>query len=193
MNDLPINVFYTALPRIAEDPDKKEFVLPAIGGNKATDFRFSMKIVSLMTSFGYMRVEETTEPAPTDEDPERKRKVKQRVTYWEDTSFSKGKDRTVSLTPRTVNFNIQKQALCIDGKIDNTGKPKGATGTRPAVKAAAPAAAPAKKAAPQTSPPPVKAVESKPEPPKEQPPVDKPVTNGKEDDDAAIDLVTTEP
>ncbi|AZS12615.1 Sak4-like ssDNA annealing protein [Mycobacterium phage DrLupo] len=190
MNDLPINVFYTALPRIAEDPDKKEFVVPAIGGNKPTDFRFAMKIVSLMTSYGYMRVEEVTEPAPTEDDPERKRKVKQRVIYWEDTSFSKGKDRTVSLTPKTVNFNIQKMALCIEGRIDRDGKPKQAE-RRPAVKAVAPP----KKAAPQASPAPAKAVESKSEPQPAPKPEPKPAENAPEGetDDAAIDLVTTEP
>lgn len=199
MNDLPVNVFYTALPRIAEDPDKKEFVLPAIGGNKATDFRFSMKIVSLMTSFGYMRVEETVQPDPTEAEPERKKKVKQRITYWEDTSFSKGKDRTVSLTPKTVNFNIQKMAACIEGKIDNTGAAKQGTAQRPAVKAAAPA----KKAAAQASPPEQKPVESKPVPvpdPKPEPKADKPEPKPAEkaketeaDDDPAIDLVTSEP
>ena len=46
LNDLPINVFWTALPRTAEDPDGKEFMVPMIGGNKATDFRFSMKLAA---------------------------------------------------------------------------------------------------------------------------------------------------
>ncbi|AAN02129.1 Sak4-like ssDNA annealing protein [Mycobacterium phage Barnyard] len=192
MNDLPINVFYTALPRIAEDPDKKEFLVPAIGGNKPTDFRFAMKIVSLMTSYGYMRVEEVTQPDPTDAEPERKKKVKQRVIYWEDTSFSKGKDRTVSLTPKTVNFNIQKMAACIEGKIDNTGKPKNRTAAEPAKKAAAPAV---KKAPAQASPAPVKAVESKPEPEPTPEPETKPAENAPEgdSDDNAIELVTAEP
>lgn len=193
MNDLPINVFYTALPRIAEDPDKKEFVVPAIGGNKPTDFRFAMKIVSLMTSYGYMRVEEVLQPQPTEAEPERKVKVKQRVIYWEDTSFSKGKDRTVSLTPKTINFNIQKMCACIEGKIDNTGKPKQRTATAPpAKKAAAPAV---KKVAEQPSPAPAKAVESKPEPKPEPKPETKPAENTKEteDEDPSIDLVTSEP
>ena len=123
LNDLPINVFYTALPRIAEDPDGKEFVVPMLGGNKPTDYRFSMKIVALMTSFGYMRVEEIKMAAATDEEPNKTRKVKQRVIYWEDTSFSKGKDRTLALTPKTVNFTMQHMRLCIEGKLDRNGKP----------------------------------------------------------------------
>jgi hypothetical protein len=195
MNDLPINVFYTALPRIAEDPDKKEFVVPAIGGNKPTDFRFAMKIVSLMTSYGYMRVEEVQEPAPTEDDPERKRKVKQRVIYWEDTSFSKGKDRTVSLTPKTINFNMQKMALCIEGRIGNDGKPKG-TGSQPAVKKAAPAAKkvapPAQKPADRPSPEPPKAVESN-KGAVEQSAATPPQQNGAKDEDASIELTTVEP
>lgn len=179
-NDLPVNVFYTALPRTAEDPDGKEFMVPMLGGNKATDYRFSMKIAALMTSFGYGRMELQKVPAPTEAEPNKVRNVKQRVVYWEDTSFSKGKDRTISLAPKTVNFTMMHMRLCIAGVIDREGKkivPK-SDEKAPAKNAAAPAT---KKVAAQPSPPPVKAVESTVEP----------STNG--DQDADIDIVTTSP
>jgi hypothetical protein len=179
-NDLPVNVFYTALPRTAEDPDGKEFMVPMLGGNKATDYRFSMKIAALMTSFAYGRMELQKIPSPTEEEPNKVRNVKQRVVYWEDTSFSKGKDRTISLAPKTVNFTMAHMRLCIAGVIDREGKkivPK-SDEKAPVKKAAAPVT---KKVAAQPSPPPVKAVESKVEP----------STNG--DQDADIDIVTTSP
>jgi hypothetical protein len=192
LNDLPINVFWTSLPRTAEDPDGKEFMVPMLGGNKATDFRFSMKLAALMTSFGYMRVETLQVPAPTEEKPEATRKVKQRVIYWEDTSFSKGKDRTIALAPKTINFTMQHMRLCIAGKIDNTGKKivtESVENPTPAKKA------PAKKAAQQASPPPVKAVasapETKPEPKAATPAAPEPKENV--DNDAGIDLVSVEP
>lgn len=136
INDLPINVFWTALPRTAEDPDAKEFMVPMIGGNKATDFRFSMKLAALMTSFGYMRVETVNVPAPTDDKPDATKKVKQRVIYWEDTSFSKGKDRTIALAPKTINFTMQHMRLCIAGKIDREGRKIEPKEEAPAKKAA---------------------------------------------------------
>ena len=55
-NDLPCNVIYTALPRLAEDPDGNEFLVPMLGSNKLKDYRYSMKIVSHMTSYGYLKV-----------------------------------------------------------------------------------------------------------------------------------------
>lgn len=189
INDLPINVFYTALPRTAEDPDGKEFMVPMLGGNKATDYRFSMKIVALMTSYGYGRMELVQVPAPTEEEPNKMRNVKQRVIYWEDTSFSKGKDRTISLAPKTVNFIMALMRLCIEGKIDRNGKkilPK--DDKKQPIPATAKAGAPAtKKVAQQPSPAPVKAVESKPAP------VNGEAEKESEDTGEAIDIVTTSP
>lgn len=162
LNDLPINVFYTALPRVAEDPDGREFVVPMIGGNKPTDYRFAMKIVALMTSYGYMRVEETKVPAPTDDKPDATKKVKQRVIYWEDTSFSKGKDRTLQLTPKTINFNMGIMRAVIDGRLGKDANGNAVKKQEKApVKAAAPGKPETKKVADRPSPPPVKAVDSK--------------------------------
>lgn len=158
LNDLPINTFYTALARAGMDADKRQFVVPMIGGNKETDFRFSMKIASLMTGFGYMRVEENLRPAPTEEAPDAKVRVRERITYWDDTSFSKGKDRTFALTSPTgvVNNNIQKMCLMIEGKIDQQGnklQPK--TAARTATKAAPKKVTPPAAKSPESTPKPV--------------------------------------
>jgi hypothetical protein len=100
--DLPCNVIFTSLVRSAEDPDGNDFVLPMLGSNKPTDYRISMKIASHMTSYGYLRVEIAERPSPTEDEPDKKKKVKQRVIYWEDTGIYRGKDRTTRLTPKTV-------------------------------------------------------------------------------------------
>ena len=101
-NDLPINTIYTSLVRNVEDPDGNEFLMPMLGSNKPTDYRIAMKIASHMTSFGYFKVEVVDKPAPTEDDPKKTKKVKQRVVYWEDTGAYRGKDRTLRLAPKTV-------------------------------------------------------------------------------------------
>lgn len=130
-NDLPVNILYTALSRKEEDADANEFLIPDIRGK---DYGVAMKIVSLMTSYGYMKVSVVKE---TGEDGTEK-KVRQRTIYWQDQGTIKGKDRTMALAPRTVNLNLKQ----IREKIEGFGTAK------PAAKA------PAKKA-------PAKAVDSK--------------------------------
>lgn len=101
-NDLAINVIYTALTRYAEDPDGNEFLLPMIGSNKPVDYRVSMLIASHMTSYGHFKVEVVDKPKDPAKPDGEKRKVRQRVIYWEDTGVYRGKDRTTRLAPKTV-------------------------------------------------------------------------------------------
>jgi hypothetical protein len=139
--DLPVNVLFTSLVRNVEDPDGNEFLMPMLGSNKPTDYRIAMKVASHMTSYGYFKVEVVEKAAPTETDPDAKRKVKQRVIYWEDTGAYRGKDRTTRLAPKTVL--PPKGALKFIRQLIE--------GEQPAKVAKAPAkkAAPAKAVAPQ--------------------------------------------
>jgi hypothetical protein len=114
-NDLPVNVLYTATPKKVEDADKIEFMVPDIQGKG--DYGMAMKIVALMTCYGFMRVETHDVPAPTDENPKATKAVRRRVFYWEDTGTIRGKDRTCSLAPFTINMTLQQMRLAIDGKM----------------------------------------------------------------------------
>lgn len=113
-NDLPVNVLYTALARKVEDADHNEFLVPEIQGK---DYGIAMKIVALMTSYGYLRVEIVDVPDPTDENPNRTRQVKQRTIYWEDTGTIRGKDRTNALAPYTTNATLQQIRRAIKGEL----------------------------------------------------------------------------
>lgn len=153
-NDLPVNVLWTATAKKVEDADGNEFLVPELQGKK--DYGISMKMVALMTSYGYMRTEVHDVAAPTEDDPKAVKKVKRRVIYWEDTGTIRGKDRTVSLAPFTVNMTLQQMRRTIAGELA-----RGADG-KIVRKEGSPA--PVKKAAVRTSPKPAKAVESKPTP-----------------------------
>jgi hypothetical protein len=145
-NDLPVNVIYTALARNVEDPDGNEFLMPMIGSNKATDYRVAMQVASHMTSYGYFKIEIVEKPAPTEDDPKKTRKVKQRVIFWEDTGAYRGKDRTTRLTPKTVlpgKNALDFVAKVANGVLDRSGEPIVAKPV-PAKKA------PAKKVAPHS-------------------------------------------
>ena len=117
-NDLPINVLWTATAKKVEDADKNEFLVPDLQGKK--EYGIAMKMVSLMTSYGYMRVELHEVPAPTEDNPENIKLVKRRVIYWEDTGTIRGKDRTTSLAPFTVNMNLQQMRRAINGEMVRT-------------------------------------------------------------------------
>lgn len=150
-NDLPVNVLWTATAKKVEDADGNEFLVPELQGKK--DYGISMKMVALMTSYGYMRTEVHDVAAPTDDDPKAVKKVKRRVIYWEDTGTIRGKDRTVSLAPFTVNMTLQQMRRTINGEFV---RGKDGKITKPVSDAVAP-----KKATVRTSPKAVKAVESK--------------------------------
>lgn len=134
-NDLDVNVLYTALDRKVEDAEGEDFYVPDIQGK---EYLLSLKIASLMTSYGHMKMELT--PHKDAEGNETGKKVRTRRIYWEDTGTSRGKDRTRALAPHTDNLKLKQIRLAIEGYT-------------PPVKAVAkkaPAkAAPAKKAAPQ--------------------------------------------
>lgn len=155
-NDLPINVLWTATAKKVEDADHNEFLVPDVQGK---DYGIAMKMVSLMTSYGYMRIEIHDIPDPTDDDPKRTKKVKRRVIYWEDTGTIRGKDRTCSLAPFTVNMTLQQMRRCIAGELKRgsdgrIGKP--ASGQRSQM----PATAKKPLVQVETSPPAMRAVKS---------------------------------
>jgi hypothetical protein len=157
-NDLPINVLWTATTKKVEDADSNEFLVPDVQGK---DYGVAMKMVALMTSYGYMRTEIHDVSDPTEDDPKRTKPVKRRVIYWEDTGTIRGKDRTCSLAPFTVNMTLQQMRRCIAGELirgkdGRIGKP--GSGVAKPVKAAP------KKPVVQASPQPPKPVESVPMP-----------------------------
>ena len=78
-----------------------------------------MKIVALMTSYGFMRVEvhDVEQPPKEGEDKPTIKKVRRRVFYWEDNGTIRGKDRTCTLTPFTINMTLQQMRLAIAGKM----------------------------------------------------------------------------
>ena len=141
-NDLPVNVLWTATAKKVEDADGNEFLVPELQGKK--DYGISMKMVALMTSYGYMRTEVHDVSAPTEDDPKAVKKVKRRVIYWEDTGTIRGKDRTISLAPFTVNMTLQQMRRTIAGELV-----RGADGK---ITRKEGAAAPVKKATVRTSP-----------------------------------------
>jgi AAA domain len=125
-NDLPINTIYTALARYAEDPDGNEFLLPMIGSNKPVDYRVSMLIASHMTSYGHFKVEIVDKPKDPAKPDGEKKKVKQRVIYWEDNGIYRGKDRTTRLGTKMVlpaRMALQYVTDVARGNIDKNGKP----------------------------------------------------------------------
>ena len=119
-NDLQINVLWTATAKKVEDADGNAFLVPEIQGKG--DYGIAMKMVSLMTSYGYMRVELHDIPAPTEDDPDKMRAVKRRVIYWEDTGTIRGKDRTCSLAPFTVNASLAQVRRAIAGELKRDSK-----------------------------------------------------------------------
>ena len=142
-NDLKVNVIFTALARKETDADGEEFLVPDIQGK---GYGLSMKIVALMTSYGYLKVEvvEREVPDPTPENPEQKKVVlkRQRTVYWSDTGSIKGKDRTQALAPSTTGLSLQKIRQKIQGYEIPTAAPTPVkTAGRTAAKKALPAKA----------------------------------------------------
>lgn len=142
INDLPINVFYTATAKKVEDADGNEFLVPDLQGKK--DYGVAMKIASLMTSFGYMQTELHDIPVPkkegdTEGEPEFK-SVKRRVVYFEDTGTKRGKDRTNKLKPFIVQPTLSAIRQAISGEMVRNSEGrivKRSNDSEPARKAAA--------------------------------------------------------
>lgn len=182
INDLPINVFYTATAKMVEDADENKFLVPDLQGKK--DYGVAMKIASLMTSFGYMRTEVHDVPIPKEEGEEGDQKyksVKRRVIYFEDTGTMRGKDRTNTLRPFIIQPTLAKIRKAVAGQMvrDNDGRIVNKGGNESAAKKT-PAKRPVvKKASDKASPKEGDVAESKPAP-KDEPPVDNRGTNGKE-------------
>lgn len=135
-NDLAVNVVYTALARKVEDAEGEDFYVPDIQGK---EYLLSLKVASLMTSFGHMRME--LKPQVIDGE-ETGKKVRVRRIYWEDTGTSRGKDRTRTLAPFTDNKNLAKIYELINGYVPAPPPAKKAAAKAPAKKAPAKAVAP---------------------------------------------------
>lgn len=136
-NDLNINVIYTALERKVENAEGEDFYVPDIQGK---DYLLSLKVASLMTSFGRMKVILLAEK--DGEGKETGKKIRTRRIYWQDTVTSRGKDRTRTLEPYTDNHSLKKIRERIDGWVPPA--PKKAVAKKAPAKAA-------KKAEPQAN------------------------------------------
>jgi len=150
-NDLPINTLYTALTRNAEDADGEEFLLPMLGSNKPTDYRIAMKIAAHMTSYGHFKVEVVSKPVDPAKPDGEKKKVKQRVIYFEDTGVFRGKDRTTRLAPKVVlpsKMALQRVTDIAQGLCDKDGKPIGQPAKKTPAKKTPAKAAPKQEAKP---------------------------------------------
>lgn len=137
-NDLPVNVLYTALSRVAESPDGMEFLVPQIGSNQPKKYDFSMKIVATMTSYGHLRNEIVEVPDPANEG--KIKNVKRRTIYWDDVANIRGKDRTTRLAPYTIVGNptraLEMIRRCADGDLVRNAEGKIVNKKAPAKKAA---------------------------------------------------------
>ena len=138
-NDLDVNVLYTALERKVENAEGEDFYVPDIQGK---DYLLAMKVASLMTSFGHMRI--VLVPQKDSEGKDTGKKIRTRRISWQDTGVSRGKDRTRTLTPYTDNKTLKQIRELIEGWTPPEPK------KTPAKKAPA-KAAPAKKAATQAN------------------------------------------
>ena len=190
-NDLNVNVLWTATSKKVEDADKNEFLVPDLQGKK--EYGIAMKMAALMTSYGHMRVEIHEVPLPLAEGEEKPKykKVKRRVIYWEDSGTIRGKDRTLSLAPYTVNATLQQIRLAIAGKMV-----RNKDGFVVKIEAEKSSPAPAKKATPPVkkapapaSKPEAKPVESTPEPQPEKAPAQENVEKKEDAKDLALDAV----
>lgn len=131
-NDLNVNTLYTALARKVENAEGEDFYVPDIQGK---EYLLSLKVASLMTSYGHMKI--VLVPEKDEKNEETGRKVRVRRIVWEDTGASRGKDRTRTLAPRTDNLKLKQIREKIENYVPAVAK-----------KAAAKKAVPAKKAAP---------------------------------------------
>lgn len=139
-NDLQVNVLYTALARKVEDAEGEDFYVPDIQGKK---YLLSLKVASLMTSFGHMLVE--LHPHKDAEGNDTGKKVRKRRIYWEDTGVSRGKDRTRALAPHTDGLTLKQVREKIEGYVPAKKAVKKAPAKAPVKAASKPAEKPAVK------------------------------------------------
>lgn len=161
LNDLPINIFYTATAKKVADADENEFLVPDLQGKK--DYGIAMKMAALMTAYGYLRVEEheVADGTPEEGAEQKYKTVRRRVIYWEDSGTIRAKDRTNALRPFTVNANLQQIRRAIKGEMTRNGNGFIVKKDSAAQKVSAPKPKPVvKKAEPQASPKPEQPVDS---------------------------------
>lgn len=119
-NALDVNVLYTALSRVAEDPDGVEYLLPDLQGKKDN---YAKQVSSWMTSFGYMSVKRKKVEG---EDGAKPVFVDERRITWRDTGLVKGKDRTNALAPFTTvegKHPLRDIRLAIEAKKNGVTAP----------------------------------------------------------------------
>jgi phage nucleotide-binding protein len=109
-NDLSVNVLFTALSRKVEDAEGEDFYVPDIQGK---EYLLSLKVASLMTSFGHMKI--VLNDQKDSEGKSTGKKIRVRRIHWEDTGTSRGKDRTRTLTPYTDNLTLKAIREKIEG------------------------------------------------------------------------------
>ena len=116
VNDLPINVIWTALVRTEEDEEGDDFLVPDIQGK---GYQMALTVASYMTSYGYL---ENSERAikrngdyVTDSDGNRKMRTV-RTIHWQNKERICAKDRTDVLAPSTVDLTLQQVHQLITGE-----------------------------------------------------------------------------
>lgn len=123
LNDLPVNMLYTAHVMQKADPEGNEFYYPQIqGGAKSGGYKVAQQILAMMTSYGFLY----TEPRLNAKkqrliDPETKRKLHDRIIQWEDEGMMQGGDRLGVLGSSTKNVTLKQIRMRID-KTNNEQK-----------------------------------------------------------------------
>lgn len=148
VNDLPINVLWTALVRSEEDEEGEDFLVPDIQGK---GYQMALTVASYMTSFGYLEVEEKPYKRNgeyvLDENGDKKTRAI-RTIIWRDTGKIRGKDRTDVLAPYTRNVTLQQIDDLIQGRITRDDLSPKRAAKKPVEKAESVKKAPAKRARP---------------------------------------------
>lgn len=147
INDLPINVCWTALVRAEEDEDGEDFLTPDIQGK---GYQLSQTIASYMTSYGYMEAIPTKRKKDGEIVKDSAGKpvidIRRRIT-WRDEGKIQGKDRTDVLAPHTTDLSLKQIRQLVTGEKKREDFRK-----RPVKKAEPTKRAPAKKTNPANTP-----------------------------------------
>lgn len=106
LNDLPVNILYSAHIMLKKDPEGNEFYYPQIQGG---DFKVAQQILAMMTSYGFLHIEQRT----NDKGQKLISKstglpLKDRVIQWEDEGYMQGGDRLNVFGAQTRNRTLKQ-------------------------------------------------------------------------------------
>ena len=119
LNDLPVNILYTAHIMQKADPEGNEFYYPQIqGGAKSGGYKVAQQVLAMMTSYGFMFTAPRKKDGKRLIDPHTKRKLYDRIIQWEDEGMMQGGDRLNVLGAQTRNVTLKQ----IRERIESTNK-----------------------------------------------------------------------